>query len=94
MSEPTTEPEGFGFGDREGGRFAAVVYWRRHLIALAGRRAVLELTDRPEPTATLTQRARRHPWHGARFPIRTGNVVPRTPPKAAPHTRLVEPPLS
>jgi hypothetical protein len=51
------EPEGrSGFAEREPRRFAAVVYWRRHLLSLTGRRAVLELLDRPEATATLTNK--------------------------------------
>jgi hypothetical protein len=45
-----------GVADREGRRFAAVVYWRRYRPSLRGARAVLELTDRPEATATLTGR--------------------------------------
>jgi hypothetical protein len=45
-----------GYGDREGRRFAAVVFWRRHLLSLSGRRAVLELVDRPTATATLTSK--------------------------------------
>jgi hypothetical protein len=36
--------------------FAAVVYWRRHLISLAGRRGVLELKGGSDHTATLTDR--------------------------------------
>jgi len=48
--------DGSGYADHNGRRFAAVVYWRRHLISLTGRRGVLELTDRPEHTATLTDK--------------------------------------
>ncbi|HTX10340.1 MAG TPA: hypothetical protein VME22_17085 [Solirubrobacteraceae bacterium] len=51
------EPEGdSGYAEREGRRFAAIVHWRRRLLSLSGRRAVLEVVDRPEATATLTSR--------------------------------------
>jgi hypothetical protein len=54
-----TEPEpeaGSGYAERQARRFAAIVYWRRHLFSLSGRRAVLELVDRPDATATLTSK--------------------------------------
>jgi len=44
------------YAERQERRFAAVVYWRRHLISLAGRRGVLELKDAPDHTATLTNK--------------------------------------
>lgn len=49
------EDSGSG-ADQEARRFAAVVYWRRYRPSLRGKRAVLELTDRPEATATLIGR--------------------------------------
>ena len=52
-----TEEESRGVAAQEGRRFAAVVYWRRHRPSLTnGRRAVLELIDGPEATATLTSK--------------------------------------
>lgn len=47
---------GSTYAERDGRRFAAVVYWRRHLIALSGTRGVLELTDFPDHVATLTNK--------------------------------------
>jgi hypothetical protein len=48
------EEDSGGVAKQEGRRFAGVVFWRRHRPSLGGRRAVLELTDRPEAMATLT----------------------------------------
>jgi hypothetical protein len=53
LTEQESEP-GSGYAEREPRRFAAIVHWRRHVFSLTGRRAVLELVDRPEATATLT----------------------------------------
>lgn len=44
------------YAEPKGRRFAAVVYWRRHLISLTGRRGILELKDVPEHAATLTDK--------------------------------------
>ena len=46
---------GSGFAPKKERRFAAIVFWRRHLLSLSGRRGVLELKDGDfENTATLT----------------------------------------
>src|ERR1700729_2358893 len=46
-----------GFAPREERRFAAIVFWRRHLFSLSGRRGVLELKGGDfENTATLMGR--------------------------------------
>jgi hypothetical protein len=57
--EDGSVPAGVGgspYREHKGRRFAAVVYWRRHLISLTGRRGVLELKDVPDHTATLTDK--------------------------------------
>jgi hypothetical protein len=50
------ESGGSGFASREGRQFGAVVYWRRHLFSLSGRRAILQIKERPTYTATLTSK--------------------------------------
>jgi hypothetical protein len=50
------ESGGSGFASREGRQFGAVVYWRRHLFSLSGRRAILQIKERPAYTATLTSK--------------------------------------
>lgn len=50
------ESGGSGFAGREGRQFGAVVYWRRHLFSLSGRRAVLQIKERPDYTATLVSK--------------------------------------
>ena len=45
---------GPGFAAKEGREFGAVVYWRRHVFSLTGRRAVLHIEERPVYTARLT----------------------------------------
>ncbi len=48
---------GSGFASKKERRFAAIVLWRRHLLSLTGRRAVLELRGDFDNTATLTSKA-------------------------------------
>jgi hypothetical protein len=50
------EEEPAGFAAKEAREFGAVVYWRRHLLSLTGRRAVLHIKERPVYTATLTSK--------------------------------------
>lgn len=51
-----SDEAGSGYAERDGRRFAALVYWRRHVIALSAHRGVLELKERPDHTATLTNK--------------------------------------
>jgi hypothetical protein len=50
------EENSAGFAAKEAREFGAAVYWRRHIFSLTGRRAVLQIKERPAYTATLTSK--------------------------------------
>lgn len=51
-----TDGSDSGYATKEERRFAAVVYWRRHIVSLTGRRGVLQLKSGGDDTATLTSK--------------------------------------